>query len=92
MFGDVTFAYPWILYFLIIIPLMIFWYWKKGKLTNDKDEEREFPYLHFMHWKGGDWPRRAGNAQWEELDKVVHLNHKDSKNGFRINEKGFFKI
>jgi Ca-activated chloride channel family protein len=31
MFSDVTFAYPWILYFLIIIPLMIFWYWKKGK-------------------------------------------------------------
>jgi Ca-activated chloride channel family protein len=31
MFGDVTFAYPWILYFLIIIPLMILWYWKKGK-------------------------------------------------------------
>ncbi len=31
MFGDVTFAYPWILYFLILIPLMILWYWKKGK-------------------------------------------------------------
>lgn len=29
--GDVTFAYPWMLYFLIIIPIMIFWYWKYGK-------------------------------------------------------------
>ncbi|RPI69669.1 MAG: VWA domain-containing protein [Ignavibacteriales bacterium] len=26
-----TFAYPWILYFLIIIPLMAAWYWYKGR-------------------------------------------------------------
>ena len=31
MFEDVTFAYPWILYSLILIPLMILWYFKKGK-------------------------------------------------------------
>ncbi len=31
MFSDVTFAYPWILYFLVVIPFMIFWYWKFGK-------------------------------------------------------------
>ncbi|MHB1686861.1 MAG: vWA domain-containing protein [Ignavibacteriaceae bacterium] len=31
MFRDVTFAYPWILFFLIIVPLMIFWYWFKGR-------------------------------------------------------------
>ena len=31
MFKDVSFAYPWILYFLLIIPLMVVWYWFKGK-------------------------------------------------------------
>ncbi len=31
MLNDVTFAYPWILYLLILIPLMIYWYFKKGK-------------------------------------------------------------
>jgi Ca-activated chloride channel family protein len=31
MFKDVSFAYPWVLYFLIIVPLMILWYWFKGK-------------------------------------------------------------
>jgi Ca-activated chloride channel family protein len=30
MFSDITFAYPWILYFLIIIPLMAAWYLWKG--------------------------------------------------------------
>ncbi|MCJ7555200.1 MAG: BatA domain-containing protein, partial [Ignavibacteriaceae bacterium] len=31
MFGNVTFAYPWVLYFLSIIPLMIAWYIYKGR-------------------------------------------------------------
>jgi Ca-activated chloride channel homolog len=31
MFKGISFAYPWILYFLIIIPLMIVWYWLKGR-------------------------------------------------------------
>lgn len=31
MFKEVIFAYPLILYFLIIIPLMLFWYFKNGK-------------------------------------------------------------
>ena len=31
MFRDVSFAYPWVLYFLIIVPLMIVWYWFKGR-------------------------------------------------------------
>ncbi|MFZ0454438.1 MAG: VWA domain-containing protein [Ignavibacteriaceae bacterium] len=31
MFKDVSFAYPWVLYLLIIVPLMIVWYWFKGK-------------------------------------------------------------
>ncbi len=31
MFNNITFAYPYFLYFLLIIPLMIIWYWKRGK-------------------------------------------------------------
>ncbi len=31
MFNDVTFAYPWVLYFLLIIPLILGWYYLKGK-------------------------------------------------------------
>ena len=31
MFGDVTFAYPWVLFFLILVPSMLVWYWYKGK-------------------------------------------------------------
>ncbi len=34
MLANVTFAYPWVLYFLIIVPLMAAWYWFKGKKTE----------------------------------------------------------
>ena len=30
MFSGITFAYPWVLYFLLIIPLMIAWYFFRG--------------------------------------------------------------
>ena len=31
MFNGITFAYPWILYFLILVPALPVWYWIKGK-------------------------------------------------------------
>ncbi len=31
MFKDITFAYPWLLYFLILVPALPVWYWMKGK-------------------------------------------------------------
>ncbi len=31
------------------------WYWDNGKLTNDKDGSREFPYFHFIVWKKEPW-------------------------------------
>jgi Ca-activated chloride channel family protein len=34
MLDNVTFAYPWILYFLLLIPLMAAWYWWKGRRSQ----------------------------------------------------------
>lgn len=31
MFKDISFAYPWVLYFLLIIPVLIAWYFWKGR-------------------------------------------------------------
>ena len=47
------------------------WYWKDGKLTNDIDGNREFIYLHFMHWKGGWWPPLRGSAMLRALCRSV---------------------
>lgn len=36
MFKNVTFAYPEVLWLLLILPLLLFWYWKRNKkLTPD---------------------------------------------------------
>jgi hypothetical protein len=31
------------------------WFWHEGRLTNDRDGTRDFPYLHFMVWKAREW-------------------------------------
>jgi Ca-activated chloride channel homolog len=31
MFKDISFAYPWVLYFLLIIPALVAWYFWKGR-------------------------------------------------------------
>jgi Ca-activated chloride channel family protein len=33
MFNDITFAYPYLLYFLLLIPLALFWYFRNYKKT-----------------------------------------------------------
>ncbi|NJD22889.1 MAG: VWA domain-containing protein [Melioribacter sp.] len=36
MFSDITFAYPIVLWFLLLIPAIAYWYWKKqNKVTPD---------------------------------------------------------
>ncbi len=34
MLSDITFAYPYVLYLLIAIPLLVFWFWKKNKTST----------------------------------------------------------
>lgn len=34
MFNDITFAYPWVFYSLILLVPMIIWYWRKHKKTT----------------------------------------------------------
>lgn len=31
MLSDITFAYPWVLFLLLILPVLIYWYWKKNE-------------------------------------------------------------
>lgn len=68
------------------------WYWRAGSLTNDLDKDVEFLYLHFMHWKGGDWPRECGNAQWERYTSVLNIDPSTADKGFRVNERGIFRL
>lgn len=43
MFKEITFAYPWILYLLMVIPIMLVWYWFKGR--------KKEPSINYSHLK-----------------------------------------
>ena len=73
------------------------WYWKNGRLTNNRDGDREFMYLHFMNWKSSTWlPKelRLQNvkAAWEEVDNIIHIKREDIPKGFKVNRTGFHPL
>lgn len=35
------------------------WIWRCGRLYNDKDGDKQFPYVHFIGWKCDTWPSRS---------------------------------
>ncbi|MDR2092453.1 MAG: hypothetical protein LBP58_03930 [Azoarcus sp.] len=60
------------------------WFWRKGRLTNDKDGQREFPYLHFMVWKN-EW-RSQPDPTPETIRQLVQQHN------WQINAQGFGEI
>ena len=70
------------------------WYWKEGRLINCQDGDRQFLYLHFMHYKSSRWLDKSvrDKAPWEGLEKLVHVDYRDAPDGWMINEKGFFAM
>jgi len=56
------------------------WFWRKGFLANDKDDDRIFPYFHFMVWKTA-WANRLDAA-------CAGAARCDSINAFCVSERG----
>ncbi len=72
------------------------WFWRRGRLTNERDGEREFLYLHFMRWQSDRWisdPPSPGEAAWLRLPRIVHVDWRSAAaEGFCISPEGFTKI
>ena len=72
------------------------WYWRRGRLTNERDDEREFLYLHFMRWKSDRWMADTlapGEAAWQGLERLVHVNwRRAASEGFCISPEGFTEM
>ncbi len=58
MFKDITFAYPWVLYGLILIPLMAIWYWWRGR---KKEPGIIYSSLNIFHAFPSTWKERLRN-------------------------------
>jgi hypothetical protein len=68
------------------------WFWRNGRLTNERDGAREFLYLHFMRWQSGRWlsnPPAPTEAAWTRLDRLVHVDWRQATEGFCISPDGF---
>lgn len=59
------------------------WVWKAGRLSNSKDGERQFPYLHFLVWKKS-WAAKAGNPISFEQARALA-----TQRAWRIDKDGF---
>jgi hypothetical protein len=68
------------------------WFWRRGRLTNDRDGDREFLCLHFMRWKTDRYKRTPpvpGEGAWVNLKSIVQNRWQDlAANGFCISPAG----
>jgi hypothetical protein len=68
------------------------WFWKDGRLTNERDGARQFLYLHFMRWKSDRWmqyPVTPGEGAWLTLPRVVAIDwRRAAAEGFCISPAG----
>lgn len=72
------------------------WFWRRGRLTNERDGDREFLYLHFMRWQSARWindPPAPGEAAWVGRDRIVDVDwRRAGDDGFCISPEGFTAI
>jgi hypothetical protein len=70
------------------------WRWQRGRLTNSRDGEREFLYLHFMNWKSSRYLRkyRGEDAAWEALDRLVHFDVTPDVEEWIMTRSGFHSL
>jgi hypothetical protein len=71
------------------------WFWRQGRLTNDRDGERGFLYLHFMRWQSAHWindPPLPDEAAWVGREILRVDWRRAARDGFCISREGFTPI
>lgn len=68
------------------------WYYKDGKITNNRDGERKFIYIHFMNFKSSQWRHDGTKAPWEGKERICYATVEDMKDGIVINKEGIKPI
>lgn len=71
------------------------WYWKDGKLTNEKDGNKEYIYLHFMNFVSGRWmnPMYKKAPIWKDLNEIIFIEAPQmAEIGMVIDRLGFHML
>jgi hypothetical protein len=64
------------------------WFYRDGHVTNSRDGDREFIYLHLMNFKSSRWRHDGTRAPWEGLTAICRATPDDMKNGIVIDDSG----
>jgi len=68
------------------------WYYKDGIITNKRDGDKSFIYLHFMNYKSSKWRHDGTKAPWDGKEKICFANVSDMKYGIIINNEEIKKM
>jgi hypothetical protein len=68
------------------------WYYKDGDITNSRDKDRKFIYIHFMNFKNSQYRHDGSKAPWEGKDKICFASKEDMTTGILINKKGIYPL
>lgn len=66
------------------------WYWRRGKITNNKDLGVDFPFCNFMVWKRSFWGNYSKGKSNKKQKIIVNVDYKNTENGWKINKRGLF--
>lgn len=64
------------------------WFYRDGRLTNARDGDRAFLYLHLMNFKSSRWRHDGTRAPWEGLADPCRAAPSDMTAGIVIDEHG----
>ncbi len=68
------------------------WFYKDGEITNNRDGNRKFMYLHFMNFKSSKYRFDRTIAPWEGKRKICYAEPKDMRTGIVIDSSGIKKV
>jgi hypothetical protein len=68
------------------------WYYQDGKITNNRDGDRNFMYLHFMNFKSSKYRHDQTPAPWEHQLPICNATTEDMRKGITINASGIWPI
>lgn len=68
------------------------WYYKNGQVTNNRDGDRKFIYIHFMNFKSDTWRHDNTPAPWKNKKQICFVKTEDMKTGIVIDNNGINKM
>jgi hypothetical protein len=68
------------------------WFYKDGRISNDRDGDRKFMYLHLMNFKSSKYRHDGTQAPWEGKVRICFADVGDMKKGLKIDPTGIHPL